>query len=145
MDKNTLCDTGRWEHFSHEADIGIRGIAPTMEEAFANAAVALTAVVTDPANVKPQMSVTLTASDSDPELLFVDFLNAAIFEMAKRRMLFNSYHVTIREDHLTAIAKGEPVNIARHQPAVEVKGATYTSLAVKRLNGSWLAQCVVDV
>ena len=146
MDKGTLRDTGHWEHFPHEADMGIRGIAPSLEEAFAQAAIALTAVITDPAKIKPQATITLTASDPDPELLFVDFLNALILEMATRHMLFSRFHVTINGERLTATAQGEAVDIARHQPAVEIKGATYTELAVKRLkNGTWSAQCVVDV
>jgi SHS2 domain-containing protein len=38
------------------------------------------------------------------------------------------------------------VDVARHQPAVEVKGATFTELKVRRTDqGEWLAQCVVDV
>lgn len=37
-----------WQHFSHDADIGLVGIGPTKAEAFRQAAIALTAVVTDP-------------------------------------------------------------------------------------------------
>jgi SHS2 domain-containing protein len=37
------------------------------------------------------------------------------------------------------------VDAARHQPAVEVKGATYTGLRVAPQNGGWVAQTVVDV
>jgi SHS2 domain-containing protein len=47
---------------------------------------------------------------------------------------------------LTGAAYGEPVDRARHQPAVEVKGATHTALGVERRDdGAWIAQCVVDV
>jgi len=34
----------RWEHFSHEADIGVRGIGITKEQAFEQAALAMTGV-----------------------------------------------------------------------------------------------------
>jgi len=146
MDKSQQRNKGHWEHFPHEADMGIRGIGPTLEEALAQAAVALTAVITDPDKVLPKETVTITAADPDPELLFVDFLNAVIFEMADRRMLFGEFHVVLDDGRLTAAARGEAVDVERHQPAVEVKGATYTGLAVKRLeDGSWLAQCIVDV
>lgn len=146
MDKSQQRNEGHWEHFPHEADMGIRGIGPTLEEALAQAAVALTAVITDPDKVLPKETVTITAADPDPELLFVDFLNAVIFEMADRRMLFGEFHVVLDGGRLTAAARGEAVDVERHQPAVEVKGATYTGLAVKRLeDGSWLAQCIVDV
>lgn len=40
---------------------------------------------------------------------------------------------------------GERVDPARHRPAVEVKGATYTELKVAREGELWVAQCVVDV
>ena len=141
-----MTDTGHWEHFPHEADMGIRGIATSLEEAFAQAAMALTAIVTDPASIRVRETITLTAADPDRELLFVDFLNALIFEMARRHMLFSRFQVTITSDRLSATAQGETVDVARHQPAVEIKGATYTALAVKRQDdGTWLAQCVVDV
>ena len=146
MNKDAPRDTAQWEHFPHEADMGIRGIASSMAEAFAQAAMALTAVITDPAKVHAQESTVITVSDPDPELLFVDFLNALILEMAERHMLFSRFDVTINGDRLTATVQGETVDIARHQPAVEIKGATYTELAVKRLeDGRWSAQCVVDV
>jgi SHS2 domain-containing protein len=146
MTENRQATPGHWEHFSHEADMGIRGIASTLEEAFAQAAVALTAVVTEPAAVKPRETITLTAANEDPELLLVDFLNAVILEMALRHMLFSRFRITLDDGRLTATAQGEGVDVARHQPAVEIKGATYTGLAVKRRDdGSWLAQCVVDV
>lgn len=134
-----------WELFYHEADEGIRGEGKTLAEAFEQAAVALTAVVTEPDLVIPQTPVTIEAADDDPEFLFLAFLNAIIFEMAIRRMLFHHVEVTINGSDLRAVAYGEPVNIERHQPAVEVKGATATELFVGEKGGHWRAQCVVDV
>ena len=43
-------------------------------------------------------------------------------------------------------AWGERVDPEKHQPAVEIKGATYTALSVtEQTDGSWTARCVVDV
>ncbi|WP_432215062.1 archease [Salmonella enterica] len=42
-------------------------------------------------------------------------------------------------------ARGERVDAKRHQPAVEVKGATFTALRVANENSRWLAQTVVDL
>jgi tRNA nucleotidyltransferase (CCA-adding enzyme) len=138
---------GSWQHFHHQADIGIRGIGSTLDEAFAEAAMALTAVITDPAGILQTESVKIDCSAPDPELLLVDWLNALIFEMATRRMLFSRFDLHISDTlQLSAIVWGEPVEPARHQPAVEVKGATYTALSVLNHDeGDWVAQCVVDV
>lgn len=136
----------RWEHFAHQADIGIRGYGRTLEEAFVQTALALTAVITEPRCVEAHSAVTLECRAPDQELLLIDWLNALIFEMATRHQLYCGFDVHIHGQHLHATAWGEPLDIDRHQPAVEVKGATFTALRVAEIEPDvWLAQCVVDV
>jgi SHS2 domain-containing protein len=127
--------------------VGVRGIGRTQAEAFEQAAVALTAVLCDPAIVRPTSEIAIHCASPDRDILLVDWLNAVVYEMAMRRMIFSRFHVDISEDGtLAATATGEPVDVLRHAPAVEVKGATLTELAVKqREDGLWIAQCVVDV
>jgi SHS2 domain-containing protein len=135
-----------WEHFDHDADIGVRGVGASRSEAFAQAALALTAIVTDIDAVDPRQRVDVSAQNSDPELLFVDWLDALIFEMATRKMLFSRFEVDVQGDRLSANIWGEPVDVHRHKPAVEIKGATLTELKVMKTDkGVWIAQCVVDV
>ena len=136
-----------FEHFDHGADIGVRGIGLSPEAAFAQAALALTAAVCDPALVTAQTAIAIRCANADRELLLADWLNAIVFEMATRRMLFSRFEIApIENGRLEAILHGEVVDVARHQPAVEVKGATLTALSVRRMkNGDWIAECVVDV
>lgn len=136
----------RWEHFSHGADIGVRGYGNTIAAAFEQTALALTAVVCDPGNVHASESVEIACESPDPELLLADWLNALIYEMATRKMLFTRFEVHIIGTRLNGRAWGESVVRERHCPTVEAKGATYTELRVcQRENGEWIAQCVVDV
>ena len=137
---------GEWEHFAHGADIGVRGLGSSLETAFAQAATAMTAVVTDPGKVAATQCVHLDCEAPGHDLLLVEWLNALIYEMATRGMLFARFEIDIEGSRLSADAWGEPVEVSRHRPAVEVKGATYTALEVsRRADGLWLAQCVVDV
>ena len=141
---SVICCAG-WEHFPHDADIGIRGFGATPAEAFEQAAVALTTIVTH-AEVKPLAAVEVTCEVPDLELLFVDWLNTVIYEMAVRKMLFARFAVTIEGTRLKATLWGELVDVARHAPACEPKGATYTALRVaQETDGVWSAGCVVDV
>jgi len=135
----------RWEHYEHSADIGVRGIGASKAEAFEQAALALTAVATDPRTVEPREWIAIECEAPDDELLFAKWLNALVLEMATRKMLFARFLVRIDGTYLTASAWGEKVDVARHHPAAEVKGATYTTLRVGCENGVWLAQTVVDV
>ena len=135
-----------WEHFEHSADMGVRGVGSTAAEAFGQAALAVTATVTDPADVEPRDKIEIDCAAPDLATLLVDWLNALVFEMATRRMLFSRFDVDIRDTRLHAEAYGEPVDRPRHRPATEVKGATFTELAVDRdANGRWRAQCIIDV
>ncbi|NGZ11442.1 MAG: archease [Nitrospira sp. LK70] len=137
---------GSWEHFPHEADIGVRGIGLTKEAAFEQAGLALTAVITEPTSVASTQALSITCEAPDDELLLVDWLNALVYEMATRKMLFSCFAVRFNNHSLYATVWGEPIEVARHQPAVEVKGATYTELSVKQdEQGRWIAQCIVDV
>ena len=135
-----------WEHFHHGADIGVRGIGPTKEAAFVQAALALVGVMTDPQLVQARETVVVACEAPDDEVLLVDWLNAVVYEVARRKMLFGQIELKIADHGLQATLWGEQVDVVRHQPAVEVKGATYTELHVRRTDdGGWLAQCVVDV
>ena len=134
-----------WEHFPHDADVGLRGWGATPAEAFEQAACALTAVVTQ-AEVNPKVAVRVTCEAPDLELLFVEWLNAIIYEMAVRNMLFGRFAVRIENDRVDGTLWGEPVDVERHAPACEPKGATYTALKVTRdTDGRWSAACIVDV
>lgn len=136
---------GRWEHFEHGADIGVRGVGPTQGAAFEQVALALTGVLTDPALVEAREAVPIECENADPELLLFDWLGALVYEMATRRFVFGRFEVEIDGARLRATAWGEPVDRQRHQPAVEVKGPTLTGLSLRRDAGSWIAECIVDV
>lgn len=137
-----------WEHFTHGADVGVRGFGRTREEAFEQAALALMAVSFDLSTVGERQSLPIECADATPddEVLLVDWLNAVNYESDRRGMAFSRFRVSIDEARmLKGTAWGEPVDVMRHQPVVEVKGATMTELAVRRQGRRWIAQCVVDV
>jgi tRNA nucleotidyltransferase (CCA-adding enzyme) len=145
MGQKAATTDSSWAHFSHDADIGVVGIGPTKAEAFRQAALALTAVITDPSNVKAVQPVPVSCQAQSDELLLVEWLNALVYEMAVRTMLFGDFAVEIEGGELRATAYGEPVDRARHEPAVEIKGATLTALQVVGSPDGWRVQCVVDV
>jgi SHS2 domain-containing protein len=127
----------KWEHFPHEADIGVRGFGATPAEAFEQ--------------LRPHCDRNARSSQADRvspdplrstnlELLFVEWLNAIIYEMAVRRMLFSRFAVRLEDTRLHGTLGGERVDVERHAPACEPKGATYTALKVAvDAEGLWSA------
>lgn len=137
---------GHWEHYSHPADMGVRGFGPTREEAFAQAALAMTAIVVDLEKIEPLKAVEIVCEDDDDEMLFWYWLSGVLFEMGLRSMVFGRFEIQAVPGGLRATAWGEPVDPDRHKPAVEVKAATFADLKVEHNGvGTWMAQCIVDV
>ena len=135
-----------WTHFAHDADMGVRAEGATPGEVFEQMALGMTALVTDPAAVATAEDIQIACEAPSTELLLVDWLNALVYEMAVRRMLFGRFAVRLDGNRLRGVASGERVDVGRHRPVVEVKGATYTALGFSRRDdGRWEAQCVLDV
>ncbi len=135
-----------WEHFAHVADVGIRGFGMTPAVAFEQAALAMTAVVTDPASIASLQNVEISCEAPNLELLLVDWLNAIVYEMATRKMPFGNFRVELDGNRLYGHIGGEAIDMKRHAPAAEVKGATLSELeVVQSRDGRWRAQCIVDV
>ncbi len=106
----------------------------------------MTAAVTDPDTVQTLKTIEITCEAPNAELLLVDWLNAIVYEMATRKMLFGHFSVDISGSSLRGRMSGEPIDVGRHSPAAEVKGATLSELEVSQdADGRWHAQCIVDV
>ncbi len=135
-----------WKHLDHRADIGIQGIGPSLEQAFAQAGLALMAVMCDLELIREEESRTIKIIGDDQELLLFDFLNELIFLVCAQGFVYSRLEVDITGDELHARVRGEPLDSLRHQPAVEVKGASFNGLRVGRdKNGKYITSCIVDV
>lgn len=138
--------TASFETFEHGADIGIRGIGKTLSEAFENGAKSMFSLLVDDLDtVIPEKSVTISCASFDLEGLFVAWLNSLLAESDIQRLIFSEFKVKIQDLKLTGTAMGESFDFSKHQQGLEVKGATFTELAVRQDGDWWIAQCVVDV
>jgi len=137
-----------YELFEHEADVGIRGLASSLEEAFAETAKALFSVEVNIKKVKPLKKVTIKCEAQNLEELLVEWLNALLAQASLHDLVFSEFKVKIKEKdkrfELEGIAFGEKLK-EEHEIKEEVKGATYAELKVYKKNNTWIAQCIVDV
>jgi len=135
--------------FDHTGDIGVDVRAASLEQLFAEAASALTEILTEPALVRSRVSAEIGLSSPAIDLLLVDWLNELIYLFETRAMLVRSARVTLGRDgeehRLDAIVEGEPLDPLRHPIKVTVKAVTYHALEVLETAGLWRARIVVDV
>jgi len=95
-----------WELYEHGADIGVHGVGVDRQQAFVQAALALTGAICPPDKVAATRAVEFDCESPDIELLFVDWLNRLIFEMASRHMLFSRFELDLQPTQLHARAWG---------------------------------------
>ena len=104
------------ELFPHGADVDVRGIGPTPDAAFEQAALALTSVVTDPTRIASKEAVEVTCEAPDDAYLLLDWLNALIYEMAVRRVVFGRFAVSIQGNRLELLQSNRAPSCFRMAP-----------------------------
>lgn len=137
-----------FEYLDHEADIGIKATAETLEEAFEEGAKAMFNVMVDIARVEPRKKIEVKASARSIDSLFVEFLNSLLAKIETTGMVFSRFRVKIETKGgyiLKATAWGEPLNRKKHKIKTEVKAATYSGLKCWTDSGKHNVQCVLDI
>jgi SHS2 domain-containing protein len=134
------------ELFEHTADLGLRATAPDLDALFAEMAACLvSAMVEDPACVRPLEATRIELAGTDREFLLFDWLKELLLRFETEDVLFASFDVRVTDTGLTATLRGEPFDAERHAFAHEVKAITYHELKVVEHNGGWLAEVIVDI
>jgi SHS2 domain-containing protein len=134
------------ETFEHTADLGLRIRAADLDTLFVEAAQALfETIVTDLASVQPVRKVEINLTDDERVYLLFDWLNGLLYHFDAEHLLLGKFEAHVRDDGLTGIAWGEPLDRARHVLEHEVKAITYHGLRVERDGDGWLAEVIVDI
>ena len=133
-----------YDYFEHGADIGVIGRGASVEEALAQAAAAMFAIMAELQSVQPTIEVEVDFDEDDVEFALVRWLNALLAQARERGIVLCRFELHRDGDHWRGLARGEPWRES-HARGTEVKGATLTALSVRQDKNGWQARCVVDV
>lgn len=135
-----------YEIFEHTADLGLRMRAADLNGLFADAGRALFSVLAaNPEAVQPVQEFAFKIqADRRDDLLF-DWLAELLYTFDTERVLLVEFNLDVAETRLSATARGEPIDLNRHELDMEVKAITYHGLKVQRENSGWLAEVIVDL
>lgn len=135
-----------YEHFEHTADIGLRARSESLNGLFEDAARALFSVIVANLDaVQPVQEVTIRLSAGQLDDLLFDWLAELLFRFDAHRTVFGQFQVDVQGNQLTAVARGELIDPARHELDMEVKAITYHGLKVEHGDQGWLAEVIVDL
>jgi len=139
--------SGHYETIDHDADTGLRIVAPTRAELFTLAARGLfDALVADLDTLAPTRTAAIALeAPTDGELL-VDYLNELLFRFDAEHQIHAWPRVdTAGEGQLRAASGYLPIDWGRHRFHAEIKSATYHDLRFERRDGDWVAQVIFDL
>lgn len=135
-----------YEVFEHTADLGLRVTAPDLNTLFAEAGCGLfSMVVENLEDVRPVRLQEFRIAGADREYLLFDWLNELLYVCDTERLAFSQFDVNVADSGLTAVARGEPLDPARHRLTHEVKAITYHHLKLEQSAAGWLAEVIVDI
>jgi SHS2 domain-containing protein len=133
-----------FEELSHTADIRMRVAAPTLDLLFSDAFLALmqTLYGTDRKGTETRELIVAAA---DTETLLLDFLSEVLFIGEVDGMVFSHADVVTDGRTLTAVLHGEPFDRERHAAGTEVKGISYSGMAIVRDTNGYMVDILFDV
>jgi len=135
-----------YETFDHTADVGLRVVAPTLSELFAEAGQGFSSlIVANLADVRPVEERRIQVAGTEADYLFFDWLNELVYLLDHEHLVFSEFEVTLDDAGLTAICRGERLDRTRHQLEHEVKAITYHDLKVEQTEHGWLAEVILDI
>jgi SHS2 domain-containing protein len=117
----------------HTADITLECWAPTLNQAFEEAALGTFEVILDTSSVEPLHSIDITVSGIDLKELLVEWVGRLIALIDIESSFYSKFEVeSITQEangcKLKGKVWGEPINLEKHDTRTEVKAMTYADL-----------------
>jgi SHS2 domain-containing protein len=136
------------ETFDHTADVGLRVTGADIEDLFRTAAEGVfDYIVVNRGDVRPADCEAVALRADAPDELLVAWLNELIFRSETKHRLYSAFDVRVADDGLSLRAEvaGEPIDRDRHVLDHEVKAVTRHGLDLRRVDGGWSAEFVLDI
>ena len=80
------------------------------------------------------------------EELFLSWLSELLYQYNSKKIILKEFSIErLTEKSISANARGEKLDLQRHQLKTEIKAATYHQLRVQKLKDIWQAEVIFDV
>ena len=141
---------GKFEFLEHTADVYIRAYGKTMEEAYANSALAMFEVMTDSGKIAQAQEENLQVEAEDQYALLYNWLEALLVKFETEGMLYSKFEITDwkeTEENFRFKAKvwGEKFDPQKHPQKVGVKAVTYHRMMIIREKESVVLEFILDI
>jgi len=140
----------RFRFLEHTADAYVEAYGASLEEAFGNAALASTDVMTELEKVEAQDEETFMVEASDEYALLYSWLEELLLEFELKGKLYSRFEVSGIERtsggfRLHARAWGENYDPEKHPSKVGIKSVTYHRMEILKKPESVTVRFILDI
>jgi SHS2 domain-containing protein len=140
----------RFRFLEHTADAYVEAYGASLEEAFENAAFAMTDVMTEVEMVEPENEESFNVEAEDEYALLYSWLEELLLEFELKGKLYSRFEVSTIEKsgggfRLHARAWGEQYDSGKHPSKVGIKSATYHQMAILKKPEAVTVRFILDV
>lgn len=136
----------KYEFFEHTADAKFKAYGKSLEEAFANAALAMTSIMIEPRKIKPKIKKTIKVAGDDLKSLLYKFIEEFLYLLDTESFLTASVKTKISKKGdryiLDAEALGDKAQ--NYKTHGDVKAVTYNAMEINESEPVYV-QVVVDI
>jgi len=135
------------EELEHTADLRFRVRAPTLSALFAEAARALMQTLYADLQGPATECRSIELESEDGESLLYNFLSEVLFLSEAENLVFSAVELTVTPSPPSVIGRlgGRPFDPAVHAGGTEVKGISYSDLAIRETGGEFCLEVLFDV
>jgi SHS2 domain-containing protein len=139
-----------FKFLEHTADVYIEVYGFNLEEAFANAALSMTEVMTKLENVEAKNKENFVIEAHDKSALLYNWLEELLLEFELKSKLYSRIEVSKIEKtangfKLYAKAWGEKFDLKKHPSKVGIKAITYHQMEIIQKSNSVILRFILDI
>jgi SHS2 domain-containing protein len=128
------------------ADLTVEAWGETLEEAYANIALAMFNAITPLEGVEIKTVTTIEAEGDDLESLLFNFLDELLYVNDVDHLIFKELSLSLDMGGMRIRAEcgGEKFELGRHEQGIAVKAVTFHLMLIERAGDAWLVRVVFD-
>lgn len=134
------------KYIEHPSDVGFETYGDTLEELFANAAIATYSFMTDVDAIEEEVEQEVGIKSEDLYSLMFDWLDEMIFMFESESLIMKKFDIDVDPSNFSILGKcrGGKFDPAKHESGIIIKAVTYNMMEIKK-NEVWHARVVLDV
>lgn len=141
--------TTRFRYLDHVTDAIIEAYGSSLDEAFENSAMGLVNTMIDLEQITPDQEYEIVAKGYDVKSLLYDWLEKVMLGLLIDNMALSDFKVKISENNgnyfLKGIAKGEVLDLKKHNYKMEIKAVTYHEMEIKQTEDLITTRFLLDL